>query len=151
MGQPVRQDHPPQRFKSAGLRPVRTITLRPKCQLPCQWAYSDRSHQDRRTSRLPEHVNTVSGSKAFMGSNPAKLPTMRLLINHDARFRSGANWCAIAAGAALSEWRVFRPKRAKWWRRQIGEMATIRPSDRAGGNLTPWRKVQFVLAASAKE
>src|ERR1700676_1158202 len=28
-------------------------------------------------------------------------------------FRSGANWSAIATGAALSEWRVTRPERLK--------------------------------------
>jgi hypothetical protein len=29
------------------------------------------------------------------------------------RLRLGANWCAIAAGAALSEWRVIRSKRIR--------------------------------------
>jgi hypothetical protein len=38
--------------------------LRPQRQLLRRdWACSDRSREDRRTSRLPAHVNTVSGCK----------------------------------------------------------------------------------------
>ena len=67
---------------------------------PPRWVWARRA---QRTRRLRGQAAIVCLLKSRNGPFKDSSPRTRHMANHDAPFRSGVNWGAIAAGAALSE------------------------------------------------